>query len=93
MPTADEITQNIRFDKIKGKKNVISYSILNHANGDTAKEIKIIFNGGDSIYKASIRKANWIVIAENAQLQANGLRKFTGGKIDIAQHSALILTR
>ena len=93
MPTAAEIAQNIRFDKTKGKDNIISYSILNHANGDTAKEIKIIFNGGDSIYKASIRKANWIVIAESAQIQANGLRKFTGGKIDIAPHSALILIR
>lgn len=49
MTDAKEIARNLKFDKIDSKKqpNLISYSLLNNANGDEWKEIKVIFNGAD----------------------------------------------
>ena len=43
MTTAEQIAKHIIFDKIT-KDNLISYSITDNANGDSLKEIKLIFN-------------------------------------------------
>lgn len=91
MTSAEDIARNIHFYRIRGAKNIVSYSILNNANGDSCKEIRVIFNGGTTAYTASIRKAKWIVVAENGLIHAQGLRSFSGGKITLAPHSALIL--
>ncbi len=91
MISADEIARNIRFDNVKRKKNVVSYSILNNANGDSCREIKLLFNGSAIPYTATLKKADWIIVAENAQINATGLRRFNGGKISVAPHSATIL--
>lgn len=93
MTSAEDIAQNIHFYRIRGAKNVASFSILNHANGDTCKEIRVIFNGSTSPYTASIRKSHWIIAAENGHIHAQGLRSFPGGKITLSPHSALILLK
>ena len=58
MTTADEIARNIRFDKVQGT-NLVSYSILNHANGDEWKEIKLVFNGSDEARTVSLSKGDY----------------------------------
>ena len=99
MTTADEIARNIRFDKVQGT-NLVSYSILNHANGDEWKEIKLVFNGSDEARTVSLPKGDWLVVAEDGNLNHTGLenadgtkRHFRGGKTEVAPRSALILAR
>lgn len=92
MTTAEEIARNIVFDSPR-QDNVVSYSIKNNANGDQWNEIKIIYNGGDKPYDLKIKKGNWIIVAEDGNIDCNGLRKFRGGNISAAPVSALILAR
>ena len=92
MTSSEEVAKNIRFDNSK-EPNLISYSILNNANGDEWKEIKIIFNGSDETRTVKIPKGNWSIIAEDGKINATGLGETTGGNIEIAPVSAYIVAR
>lgn len=92
MTTADEIAKNIVFDKVTAP-NIVSYSIKNNANGDDWKEIKLIFNGSDSVYTAQIPKGDWIVVARDGSISPESLGRNKGGKVEVAPVSALILAR
>ena len=90
MTSATDIAKNIKFDKIS-ESNIISYSILNNANGDTWKEIKIVFNGNATAQTIKVKKGSWKVIARNGKLNPEGMGEFAGGEIALAPYSALIL--
>lgn len=92
MTTAEEIAKNLIFDKVKTPL-LISYSLINHANGDSAKEIKVIFNGSDKKQLIKISTGNWIILAQDGKIDSNGIGTMKGGKIEIAPQSALILSR
>ena len=99
MTKAEDIARNIRFDKTN-TDNLISYSILNNANGDDWKEIKLVFNGADNPADVSIPKGDWTVIAIDGKIAHNGLKddsgntmKINGGKTMVPKRSALILAR
>ena len=91
MTTAEEVAKNIKFDKTE--PSLISYSILNNANGDPAKEIKLVFNGSDNDMEVKLPKGNWTVIARDGEINAEGLGTTKGGKTVVPHRSALILTR
>lgn len=92
MRTADEIAKNIVFDKVN-EPNLISYSIKNNANGDSWKEIKLVFNGSDEAKTVKVAKGDWIIIAEDGNINADGLGTTRGGTLTVAPRSALILAR
>lgn len=92
MTSAEDIAKNICFDNTD-TPNVVSYSILNNANGDSSKEIKVIFNGGDKTYTTRLDKGRWKILAEDGRINPDGLRDFNGGTISILSCSALILIR
>ncbi|MDE6645460.1 MAG: type I pullulanase [Muribaculaceae bacterium] len=92
MTSADDIARNIVFDKTT-VPNLISYSILNHANGDEWDEIKIIFNGSDDDTVVSVPRADWTVIATDGDINPEGLATSRGGKITVPHRSATILAR
>ncbi|MDE6498905.1 MAG: type I pullulanase [Muribaculaceae bacterium] len=92
MTDAAEIARNIVFDKVE-QPNLISYSILNHANGDEWSEIKLIFNGSDEAAAVKVPRGNWTVIARDGELKAAGLGTSCGGNLEVAPVSALILAR
>lgn len=92
MTTAADIARNLVFDKTT-VPNLISYSLVNHANGDAWREIKVVFNGSDEVREVKIPKGNWKVIARDGQINADGLGTARGGKMEVAPVSALILAR
>lgn len=92
MRTAEEIAKNIVFDKVN-EPNLISYSIKNNANGDTWKEIKLVFNGSDEAKNVKIGKGDWTIIAEDGKINADGMGTARGGNMTVAPRSALILAR
>ena len=96
MTTAAEIAKNLKFDKIDSAKtpNLISYSLLNNANGDSWKEIKVVFNGSSQSQSVNIKKGDWkIVVAEGKISPTGDLGATKGGKMTLSPYSALILAR
>ena len=92
MSDAKEVARNIKFDRVN-EPNLISYSILNNANGDRWREIKLVFNGSEATQTVNIPKGNWTVIARDEQINPDGLGTAKGGKMEVAPVSALILAR
>lgn len=90
MTTAEQIQKHLKFDKVT-QPGLISYSLLDNANSDPWKEIKVIFNGSDESRQVKVRKGNWIVIADDGQINAEGLGTSKGGNVTVAPRSALIL--
>lgn len=96
MTTAADIAKNLKFDKIDSSKtpNLISYSLLNHANGDEWEEIKVVLNGASKAQTVDIKKGDWLIVANDGQIDPEGgLGDTPGGKISVAPYSALILAR
>ncbi len=92
MTTSEDIYRHIVFDNLP-YPNFISYSIINNANNDVWNEIKVIFNGSKRTVTVEIPKCKWIVISENGEIKADGLRMSSGGRQRIPPISALILSK
>lgn len=92
MTSADDIAKNIKFDKCE-TPNLLSYSILNNANGDSWKEIKLVFNGSAEAKTVKVKKGAWTIVANDGKIDANGLGESKGGTITVAPYSATILAR
>lgn len=96
MTDAKEIARNLKFDKIDSKKqpNLISYSLLNNANGDEWKEIKVIFNGADHAQVVKLPKGKWQVVARDGKICLdNTLGTVTSREVQVSPRSALIMHR
>lgn len=95
MTTAEDVARHLVFDDIDSSRvpNLISYSLKDHANGDIWKEIKLVFNGGNQPQEVKVPKGDWIVIARDGDIKADGLATSKGGKLTVAPCSALILAR
>ncbi len=91
MTTAEQVARHLKFDKTE--PGLISYSLIDHANGDAWKEIKLVFNGSESAREVKIPRGNWTIIAEDGKINASGMGTSKGGKMTVAPTSALILAR
>lgn len=87
--TAD-VAKHLKFDNVK-QSNLISYSLKDHANGDSWKEIKIVFNGNTTPVEVNIPRGNWTIIARDGKINASGMGTAKGGKMTVEPTSALIL--
>ncbi len=92
MTTADDIAKHIVFDDIE-MPNVVSYSIIDNANGDKWNEIKLVFNGNAEPVLVDVPAANWMVIANDGKIKASGMGRARGGKMKVPATSALILAK
>lgn len=96
MTNAADIAKHLVFDKIDSKKtpNLISYSLKENANGDSWKEIKLVFNGAAETRTVDIPKGNWMIVASDGRIDpSEGLGTTRGGKMQVAPYSALILAK
>lgn len=94
MTSAADIARNLKFDRLPaGTTNLISYSLLNHANGDSWREIKLVFNGSDRPQSVNIPRAKWLVIARDGSINPEGMGTLRGGRVTVEPRSALILAR
>ncbi len=96
MTSAKDIAKNLKFDKIDSAKtpNLISYSLLNNANGDEWKEIKVVFNGASKAQTVNIPAGEWLIVAQDGKISPTGdLGVSQGGKTTLPAYSALILAK
>ena len=92
MTTAADIARHLVFDK-ENRQNVVSYSLKDHANGDSWKEIKLVFNGNTEAVTVNIPKGDWTVVAYDGKIDPDGLGETRGGKTEIPATSAYIIAR
>lgn len=89
MTSAGRIARHMAFDETS-QPCVVSYRLVDHANGDAWKEIRLVFNGGDKPFEVDIPEGDWIVLARNGSLRARGLGRFKGGAAVVKPRTAFI---
>lgn len=69
MPSAEEVRKNLTFKTVED--GMLSYEISNHANGDSWKDILIVYNAKTTAYKYKL-KSEWqlAVIGDKYTLEA-----------------------
>lgn len=93
MTSPEQIAKHLVFDDTNNTPLLVSYSLKDNANGDNWNEIKVIFNGSDESKTIDIPEAEWVIIANDGNLNPDGLGHSNGGNITIAPRSAFILAK
>ncbi len=95
MTSADQIATHLVFDKINSDKtpNLISYTLKDHANGDTWKDIKVIFNGSNEPRTVKLPKGIWSAVILNGKIDTEGGLGEFQKEVTVAPCSAVILKR
>lgn len=92
MTTAEDIARHLVFDNVN-QPNVVSYTLKDNANGDSFKEIKVIFNGGSEDYIALLPRGEWKVIARDGVIDPDGIETIRGGRVNVTPVSAFIVAK
>ena len=90
MPSAEMIRTHLKFLDIS-EPNLLAYQISDHANGDSWKNILVIFNGNKEAKTIQLPKGKWGVILEGDVLKEQGLRALSRPFVEVPGISAMIL--
>lgn len=90
IPTVDGLQKWLHFMDT-GDSGVIAYTLGEYANGDEWKEILVAFNGIRDQAEITIPEEDWIVVCRDGQINLESEEHLSGGKVQIAASSALIL--
>jgi pullulanase len=90
MPSTQMIQGRLNFLDTKDP-NMIAYQINGNANGDSWKNILIIFNGNIMDKKINIPSGNWTLAADGNMINENGIKQVSAGETAIPATSAYIL--
>ena len=95
MTTADQIAKHLVFDEIDSEKtpNLISYTLKDNANGDSWKEIKVIFNGSDQAQSVELPQGIWQAAVKDGKVDPEAGLANLSGTVSVAPRSALIVKR
>lgn len=92
MNTAAQIQKHLKFvDGLPG--NMVAYTISGNANGDSWREIMVVFNGNTKAMPIAIPKGSWTAVVKDGKVNEKGLAKINGGTIEVEASSALIVYR
>lgn len=92
IPTVEGLQQWLHFLDT-GDSGVIAYTLGEHANGDEWKEILVAYNGNRHEAEINIPEQEWTVICRNGAINLDSQDHLSGGNVQIAPSSALILYR
>lgn len=92
IPTVEGLQQWLNFMDT-GDSGVIAYTLGEYANGDEWKEILVAYNGNRDQAEINIPEQNWTVVCRDGQINLDSKEHLSGGNVQIAASSALIVYR
>jgi pullulanase len=90
MPSTQMIQTHLNFLDTKDP-NIIAYRISSNANGDSWKNILVIFNGNTMTKKISIPPGNWTLAADGDTINEKGIKQVSTDEMSMPATSAYIL--
>lgn len=88
--TAELVKKHVELPETNNE-GLIIYRIKDLQGIDTASSLIVLLNGTAEAIEAEIPQANYTVLAQDAQANANGMGTIEGGKVQVAPYSATIL--
>lgn len=86
----DDIVRHLHFLDIN-QSGVVGYTLSDNANGDSWREILVVFNAKQGDVKFNIPQGDWHVVFDNKGYDPNGTHHFTGNSVSMPSISTLIL--
>ncbi|MEE1069587.1 MAG: type I pullulanase [Paludibacteraceae bacterium] len=90
--TAELVKNHVEFPETT-QEGLIIYRIKDLQGIDTASSLVVLLNGTAEAIEAEVPQATYIVLAQDAQANANGMGTIEGGKVQVAPYSATILAQ
>jgi len=90
MSNSDEVRAKLHFPG-KYIPGVIFFELTDHANGDAWKTILLFFNGNNYSVDMEIKQQRWLIVAQNGELQPQGMGHVITGKVKLHPVSMMIL--
>ncbi|MFZ4581092.1 MAG: type I pullulanase [Paludibacter sp.] len=88
--TADLILNHLKFITLD-TPNVIAYTLTDHVNGDSWKDIIVILNGNRKAVEVTLPDGAWNLICHDGQINLNGIKTISATTFTVAPSSASIL--
>ena len=89
MTSAEMVAKHLVFDA-HTPKNVVAYTLNNHANGDTWRTILVIFNGNRKPVSYTLPSGKWTAVCRHGKIDEQGLEQVSG-QLKIGVSEAVIL--
>jgi pullulanase len=89
MDSKDTINNNLKV--FKQDNNIVAFQIINYANGDTWKNIIIIYNAGTNSQNVDLPETHtWNVVVDNRKSGVDILKSFTGNTVNVEGVSMMV---
>ena len=88
--TAELVKNHVEFPETT-QEGLIIYRIKDLQGIDTAASLIVLLNGTAEAMEVEVPQANYTVLAQDAQANANGMGTIEAGKVQVAPYSATIL--
>lgn len=92
MPNTSDIQANLVFMSGFDAKNIVGYTISNHANGDTAEKITVIFNGNAEAVDVKLPAGTWDICINGTTAGTASLGT-AEGSVSVPGISAMVLVQ
>ena len=90
MPSAEMIQQHLQFLDIPDS-SIIGYTLKEHANKDSWKNILVLLNGGSQPQKVTLPPGDWTLAANEEGVQEKGIGSKQKGSILVVPTAAYVL--
>jgi pullulanase len=90
IPTQDMLQQHLKFLNFL-VPNTVGFTLTDHVNGETWKDILVLYNGNRKAVKVSIPMGEWNVVCHDGQINLSGFVQVKDSIFTIAPSSASIL--
>ena len=90
--SADLVRKHLEFLPVEGS-NLVAYRLKEHAGGDAAEDIIVIFNARRQPAKVAIPQGKYTVVCRDGAINLKGLGTLTGAEALVPAQSALILCK
>lgn len=90
IPTAEGVNKYLHFLEA-GQPGVVAYTLGEHANGDSWKDILVVYNGNRKTVELPLPEGTWTAVCRDGRIDLDGLGRVEGERVSVAPSSALIL--
>ena len=92
MTSTEMVQKHLTFLPIEDS-NLIAYSITDNANGDSWKNILVVYNGNATYKTLDIPKGTWKVVLDGEKVNEEGLGAINASQLTVPGRSAMVLVQ
>lgn len=92
MTSTEMVQKHLEFLAVEDS-NLIAYSIKDNANGDSWKNILVVYNGNATYKTLDIPNGSWKVVLDGEKVNEDGLGTINASQLTVSGRSAMVLVQ